>query len=204
MSVSISQYVGGIVTAIFKPSRLYDGDDNIPSGPAAIEQAMDELNGLQDQEFSAILGQPDIVEDDEADFFGDPKVVVPVHDVPYEGVNRLVFDLPSGPEDARADLNHLLDALGVDDIAALEGEAVPLGFVGGNEAVLWDELLGSDSDGEMQASEESIEDAPIVTEDSEADEAADESSVTVEETTVSPDGDEASSDEGTDEDDGSM
>lgn len=222
MSVSITQYVSGIVKAIFTPSRLDDRIEEVecehktPGGPEGIERAMDELKNLTDEQYEVTLGLPDIVGDG-ADFFENHKVVIPLKDAPYDGLNRLVFDL-AHPEDPLAKLNRLMDALDVEEVSELHGKTVPVDIIGGNQVVLWDEVFDPVPEDGMKESEDNphetadIEDSTIVTEtementdDVDADEAesGDErqsqannaENVTVEETTVSPSDDAESASE---------
>lgn len=159
-----------------------------PTGAEAVRTAVNEIETIRDRQFTATLGEPDIVEN-YGQFFKDPKVIIPVRDAPFEGANRLVFDLPKGRNDSRAVFNDLLDLFGLslEDLEDLDGEVVPMTFIGGNASVMWDEISDEADKGTEKNpyTEEDVEEALEGMED-ESDEDND-SSVTVEETTISAD-----------------
>lgn len=154
-----------------------------PTGADAIRTAVQEFQDLVEREFTATLGEPDIIEQ-ESQFFNDPKVVVPVYDGPFEEEQRLVFDLPRGEDIDIDQFNQLLDLFGLDfeSMEELDGEQAPVKFVGGNLVVDWNSMNRPDSldkGGEEDPhTEEDVQE--VLDNDSE-------NGVNVEETTISAD-----------------
>lgn len=144
------------------------------SGPDEVKAAVAELSDLQDQQFTATLGEPDI-QRQPTRYFSDPKVVIPLRDTPFNGANQLVFDVPSWDPERESALVGLLDALDTDlsNVERVEGQEVPMQYVSGNAAVMWG-LLREESEPD-QDSDDGGEDSP---------------GVTTETTTVAPDDEE--------------
>jgi len=163
MTLAIANIVSRIVTL------LIPGRSASPSGANAVRTAHSELEDLAEKEFEAVLEEPDIVEDAEAEFFGDPKVEVRLRETPFDAPQRLVFDLDDPQFEA------LLEAfdLDMDSMEELAGEAVPVQFVRGNPVVDWPSILAEKrAEERRQAREEMAEEAPeeVVTEDDAPDE----------------------------------
>lgn len=157
------------IVSFFSAGTADDG----PSGAEAVRTAIDEIENIRDRDFTATLGEPDIVEN-YGRYFKDPKVVVPIQDSPFDGANRLVFDLPEGRGDGFSTFNELLELFDIqfEAMEDLDGKEVPISFVGGNASVVWDQLKES---GDKAAAEEDDDD---------------DSNVNVEETTISGGDDE--------------
>lgn len=186
MSVIVS-LVSALSTLI--PS---DSTDSEPAGAAAVEQALAEAKGLGDREFTVTLGEPDI-DSLGGDFINTPQVTIPVYDAPIGDGGELALDLD--------EFEDMLAALDVDSPAAVTGLEVPIQYIGGNVAVLWDSL-GDDTDeaerddGDAAASAAESEDTEDETETETDTEDADASSgVTVEKTTVTSSGEDAGGDD---------
>lgn len=168
---------------------IFGSNNDEPTGPTgadAIRTAVREYQNLAEQEFTATLGKPDIIEQG-GQFFNDPKVIVPVYDGPFEEEQRLVFDLPRGEEYEMDQFNQLLRLFGLtfETMEELNREQVPVRFAAGNLVVDWEQV---------EAPDESDEEEDEAEDDSEADaeKADDESdgSVSVEETTISAEEDD--------------
>jgi len=125
-------------------------DDRPIRGAEAVEAAIREAEAITDRVFEATLGEPDI-KDFGGYFQPDWKVVVPVSASDYEDPGSLVFDLPRGRNDEDSLLYVLMDAVGADAIADIEGATVPMEIVGGNPMVLWDAVRADDADEEELA-----------------------------------------------------
>lgn len=138
MSVTLALFSS--IAAYFSTGNNDDG----PCGADAVRTAVNEIETIRDRNFTATLGEPDIVED-YGRYFKDPKVVIPVLDSPFDGANRLVFDLPEGRDDDYSTFNELLALFDIEfeSMEALDGEEVPMTFVGGNASVVWDQLKES-------------------------------------------------------------
>lgn len=157
-----------------------------PTGANAVRTAVNEIESLRETEFTATLGEPDIVENG-GRYFADTKVFVPIKDAPYEGANRLVFDIPEGRNDTNSLFRMLLSRkdLTLDTMEDLDGETVPVEFIGGNCSVLWDELMYSEKGGEEDPwTDKEVEEMAPPTSDE------DESPISTEETTISADDEE--------------
>ena len=131
--------------------------NNKPVGAEAVRTAITEIRGLGDKKYEAVLGEPDVIEE-EGQFYSHTQVVVPIRDSPYSGSNRLVFDVPVGignPQDTGEVFDDFLDAfgLGFEDMEELEGQRVPVYYVAGNEVVAWEEMVEDDEDVEEVAEE---------------------------------------------------
>lgn len=169
---AITTFVNAIYN-IFVP-----GGPDTPTGAEAVRGAISEIEGLHSTS-TATLGEPDITEE-ESQFFNNPKVVIPIYDCPFSGSSKLVFDLPLSRNDEASELFSLLELFGLDfdTMEQLEGQEVPVDFVGGNVIMDWRAITESRDDG----SSEKAATAPDGGDDS-----SDESgAVSVEETTISP------------------
>ena len=176
-----------IISAIL---GIFSNDDE-PTGPTgadAIRTAVQEFQDLAEREFTATLGEPDIIQQD-SQFFNDPKVVVPINDGPFEEEQRLVFDLPRGEDYEMEQFNQLLRLfdLTFDTMEELAGEEAPVRFAAGNLVVDWEQMDEPDDYWEEELTEDDGEsDTEKVAE--EGDES--DSGVNVEETTISAEGDD--------------
>jgi len=150
-----------------------------PTGADAVRTAMREYQDIAGQEFSAILGEPDIILHG-GNFFNDPKVVVPIENAPFDENQKLFFDLPRGNGYEMDEFNELLSLfdLNFDTMEELKGERVAVKFAAGNLIVDWSEV--EDAEYVDKAGEEEVEEEEVGEEDSES-----EDSVNVEETTIS-------------------
>ncbi|UBF22328.1 hypothetical protein HRTV-11_gp71 [Halorubrum virus HRTV-11] len=137
------------VFAALSPFRSTAPERTI-SGAEAVEAAISEVEAITDRVFEATLGEPDI-KDFGGYFQPDWKVVVPVSASDYEDPGSLVFDLPRGRSDDDSLLYVLMDAVGADEIADINGATVPMEIVGGNPMVLWDAVRADDADDEELA-----------------------------------------------------
>jgi len=169
-----------------------DDEQTGPTGADASRTAVQEFQDLAEREFTASLGEPDIIQQD-SQFFNDPKVVVPVYNGPFEEEQRLVFDLPRGVDDDMAQFNQLLSLFGVDfdTMEDLAGFEAPVRFAGGNLVVDW-EAIDPPEDSLDKGGEENPHTAEDVEEMSDAES---DSGVTVEETTISADDTEEPADD---------
>lgn len=177
MSMLIA-FMTGITSRL--PGR---GSDDSPKGATAVRTAVREIETHRETEFTAVLGEPDLVRNG-GRYFPDTKVVVPIRDAPYDGANRLVFDLPRG-SDQDSLFGDLLDVFGLDldSMEDLEGETVPVEFIFGNCSILWDELPDTDKGSEDDEwTDEEIEAVAPADE-----EVYDSLNVSTEETTISAD-----------------
>lgn len=150
-----------------------------PSGADAVRTAVNEFEQLAERSFDARLGEPDVVDEEDVEYFNNPKIVVPILNSPFESVNRLVFDVPDGREDEASlfiDLLNVFD-LGFDSMEDLEGVSVPMFFLNGNASVMWDQITDDSDKGEDEISQK---EDPV-----EEEEGEDGSSVNVEERVVS-------------------
>lgn len=138
------------VLAALNPLSSTASDDRPIRGAEAVEAAISEVESIVDRTFEAALGEPD-VKDFGGYFQSDPKVVIPVAASDYENPGSLVFDLPRGQNDDDALLYILMDHVGADSIADIEGARVPMEIVGGNPMVLWDAVRADDADEEELA-----------------------------------------------------
>lgn len=194
----ITTFVTGIVNAI---------TTNTPTGPTganAVRKAVSEIEDLADKEFNATLAEPDIVQDEDVEYFNDPKIIVPILNSPFETVNQLVFDLPEGSNDEVSQFTDLLNVFGLDfdTMEQLAGKEVPITFIGGNASVVW-EALEDDEPESITDPTKGTEENPHTKEDVEEvmeyasdDTKSTESNVTVEKTTIS--GDDADTEDDTD------
>jgi len=168
-----------------------DDEQTGPTGADAIRTAVQEFQDLAEREFSATLGEPDIIQQG-GQFFNDPKVVVPVYDGQFEEEQQLVFDLPRGEEYEADQFNQLLELFGLtfDTMEELAGNQAPVRFVAGNLVVDWDQMERPDS------LDKGGEENPHTAEDvEEMSDAESDSGVNVEETTISADGSEEPADD---------
>jgi len=96
------------------------------------------MEDLQEQEWTATLGEPDVV-GDWGQYFNDPRIVIPLYDVPFSGNQNLVFEMPDNREDGSSVFLHLLDLFGADfkSMEEIQGETVPVFFNSGNATVSW-------------------------------------------------------------------
>lgn len=188
----LTAIVGSIASKL--PGRSNEDDDG-PTGAAAVRTAVNEISDLQERTFDATLGEPDIISPDDQEYFNDPKVVVPVSDVPYHTDKQLVFDVPFGENDRGAYFITLLEVfdLDLDTMEQLEGETAPVKFVGGNVVLSWHELGLQENQEEDHPWEDIRDDTDKGVEDQDEDtedtEVEDDSNVTVEEETISTDED---------------
>jgi len=167
-----------LMTVLSRINPFSINEPESPTGADAVRTAVSEVEGLKDKDFTATLGEPDIVQET-GHYFNEPKVVVPLYDVPYGASDRLVFDLPENRNDPRFLFNELLDILGVsfENMEDIEGDEVPVDFYGGNATVDWEEF---DAESDKGAGGNKWE----------AEEGDDGSRVNVEETTISADDEE--------------
>lgn len=133
----------------FRPSST----DTTPTGAAAVKQAFGEMQDISEVTFEATLGEPDIQMPANHDFVREPKVVVPVRDVPYGDGGEMAFDFPNGDGDSL--FERLLDAHGLSmgSIEQLDGVTVPVFYEGGNPVVDWYSLEDSDEETREESSE---------------------------------------------------
>lgn len=138
--------------AALNPFRSTDTDHRPIRGAEAVEAAINEVEAITDRVFEATLGEPDI-----RDFGGyfqpDWKVVIEVEASDYENPGSLVFDLPMGRDDENSLLYVLMDHVGAESVADIEGKVVPMEIVGGNPMVLWDAVQADDAEAEADAEE---------------------------------------------------
>jgi hypothetical protein len=177
-----------IISAIL---GIFSNDDE-PTGPTgadAIRTAVQEFQDLAEQEFTATLGEPDVIEQG-GEFFNDPKVVVPINDGPFGEDQRLVFDLPRGEDYEMEQFNQLLRLFGLtfDTMEELAGEEAPVRFAAGNLVVDWDAMDEPDDYWEEELTEDEVEDDSEEDTEKVADES--DSGVNIEETTISAEGDD--------------
>jgi len=153
--------------------------DTGPTGADAVRTAVNEFEQLTERSFDARLGEPDVVDEDEVEYFNDPKIVIPILNSPFESVNRLVFDVPDGREDEASLFVNLLNGfdLDFDSMEDLDGEIVPMGFFNGNASVKWEEVAEDLDKGEAAASQTETKGEEVEDED-------EDSSVNVEEKVV--------------------
>jgi len=118
---AIIALVSGIV------NKFSAGSNEVQNGAAAVRQAIGEVEGLQEADFTAVLGEPEIVDNGNV-FFTDPKVAVPVKESPYDSFDRLMFDLPRGRTDEESTFFELLDFFGLDfeTMEQLEDGMIPV------------------------------------------------------------------------------
>jgi len=176
------------MTVLSRINPFSTNEPDSPTGADAVRTAVSEIEGLKNKDFTATLGEPDIVQE-VGHYFNEPKVVVPIYDVPYSASDRLVFDLPEGRDDEWSQFNELLDLFGVsfENMEDIEGGVVPVEFYGGNATVDWNEV-DAEPDKGAEGNEWEEEDIEHVVDDE--DESDDESPVNVEETTISADDEE--------------
>lgn len=143
---TLSAIISGIMQLFGASSTNNTG----PTGADAVKSAVTELEQLADRTFDATLGEPDLVTEDEVTYFNEPKIVIPILNSPFESVNRLVFDIPEGREDEASMFLDFLDVFGLafDSMEDLDGESVPIEFIGGNVGIVWDEITDDTGKGE--------------------------------------------------------
>jgi hypothetical protein len=132
---AIIALVSGIV------NKFSAGSNEVQNGAAAVRQAIGEVEGLQEADFTAVLGEPEIVDNGNV-FFTDPKVAVPVKESPYDSFDRLMFDLPRGRTDEESAFFELLDFFGLDfeTMEQLEDGMIPVFYAKGCFNIDWDNL----------------------------------------------------------------
>jgi hypothetical protein len=90
-----------LLTLLKSFSGLFTSSQNSdePTGANAVRTAVTEYADVADRDFTVTLGEPDVVTE-ESQFFNDPKIIIPVYDVPF---NCFVWcevarhsDLPTG------------------------------------------------------------------------------------------------------------
>lgn len=154
------------IASLFPP-----GQNSYPTGADAVRTAVSEIEGLKNKDFTATLGEPDIVQES-GHYFNEPKVVVPIYDVPYSASDRLVFDLPEGRDDGMSQFNQLLDIFDVsfENMEDIEGDTVPVEFYGGNATIDWNKVSDKPDKGGKGNEWEKEEIEHVVEEDGESDE----------------------------------
>jgi hypothetical protein len=137
-----------------------------------IEAAINEASDIRNRLFKVTLGEPQL-RNYGGVYRDDWKVVVPATSSDYTDPGDLIFDLPGGPTDPDWYLYVLMNAVGADEIADIEGTVVPMEVISGNPTVFWDALIESnEEDIDEPISEEEVDE--IVESDvSPLDEAAD-------------------------------
>jgi len=117
------------------------GTDTRPTGADAVRQAHAEDRSITEQTFDATLGEPDIEVPDNHDFVRQPKIYVPVVEVPYGDGGAMAFDLSTEGEE-ETEFEKLMDVAGVslENVEDIEGLVVPIRYVNGNPTVDWLEL----------------------------------------------------------------
>jgi len=128
-----------------------NNDDGQIGGSSAVREAIQEAEDITESEFTAYLGEPQLIEDGGTHFIR-PIIKVPVTDIPYSDDQALFFEVPGG-KDTTFLFEELLDVfdLVIDEIEALEGEEVPVTFPDGNVEVNWKDVpdffgIGSDDE----------------------------------------------------------
>jgi len=188
MSLSDVPLIGSIISLLFPEAD--SGTE--PEGADAVRTALRELESLAEKETVAVLEEPEIIRDVEAEFFDDPKIKITLRDVPF-GLNpELVFDL----DDPKFKL--LLDGfdLDLDSLEELDGQEVPIAFVHGNPVVNWPEIAAEEQPDEGGETEGDDGDEGG---DSGSGDDCSEPDVTVEERTVNASPDDALADGGDDD-----
>jgi hypothetical protein len=177
-----------LMTVLSRINPFSTSEPETPTGADAVRTAVSEVEGLKNKDFTATLGEPDVVQE-AGHYFNEPKVVVPIYDAPYNASDRLVFDLPENRNDPRFLFNDLLDILGVsfENMEDIEGDEVPVDFYGGNATVSWKEVDAEPDKGAEGNGWEKEDIEHVVDDDDEGD---DGSPVNVEETTISADDEE--------------
>lgn len=125
-----------------------------PTGADAIRTAVQEYQDLSERDFTAILGEPEVLRQG-GEFFNEPKVVVPIEDGPFDESQRLFFDLPHDVNDDESQFTQLLELFGLtfETMEEVAGQEAPVTFIGGNILVDWDVMKqaeSSDKGGETQ------------------------------------------------------
>jgi len=126
--------------------ELVFGADNNDDGPiggsSAVREAIQEVEDITEGEFTAYLGEPQLIEDG-GTHFSRPIIKVPVTDIPYSDDQALFFEVPGG-KDTTFLFEELLDVfdLVIDEMESLEGEGVPVSFPDGNVKVNWNDVDG--------------------------------------------------------------
>lgn len=146
--MSITATLAAVFAALNPLNRTADERDIY--GAEAVEAAILEFEAITDRTFKAFLGEPDI-KDFGGFFQPDWKVVIPVAATDYENPGSLVFDLPRGRQDEESLLYVLMEAVGAETIAEIEGCTVPMEIIGGNPMVLWDAVAADDADGREES-----------------------------------------------------
>ena len=136
-------YINGIVHALAAP--FFSDSDPVKYGADDVQAAINEVSSITDREFMATLHEPTL-ENFGGFFQNDWKVLIGVTSTDYKDPSPLVFDLPRGEEDDEALLYVLMDAVGADEIADIEGAEVPMEVVGGNPMVFWDQINDPDEE----------------------------------------------------------
>lgn len=101
-------------------------------------QAINEFGALEDGEFVATLGEPE-VRFGSTEFETEPKLFVPVLDCTYGAPTGLVFDLPESEDGL---FYEFCTSVGGDaeTLEGIEGTEVPIRYAGGNTLVMWDQV----------------------------------------------------------------
>lgn len=168
MIQAVTAVIGRIVPPYGTP------DDTDPSGIQAVAQALAESRGLENGEFTATLGEPDIGTLG-GEYINRPQIEVPVNDTPAGDGGTLAFNID--------EFENLMDLVDITDPHEFIGLEVPIGYANGEVHIRWDDLVD-------QASDEAAETTDDV-QDSESDNS---SSVTVTERDVSAASSDSNSD----------
>ena len=169
--MSIGTYLAGVVSAVLSP-LFSDSPELRILGAADVEAAINEASDIRNRLFKVNLGEPQL-RNYGGVYRDDWKVVVPAISSDYTDPGDLIFDLPGGPTDPDSYLYVLMNAVGAEEIADIEGTVVPMEVISGNPTVFWDALIESnEEDIDEPISEEEVDE--IVESDvSPLDEAAD-------------------------------
>lgn len=148
-----------------------ENNDNSIGGPSAVREAMQEVEDITEGEYTAYLGEPQLIEDG-GNHFSRPIIKIPITDIPYSEDQALFFEVPGG-KDTTFLFEELLDVfdLAIEEMESLEGEEVPVAFPDGNVEVDWKgvpEFFGIGSE-DNPISEEDVDN---VTEASDSDKGA--------------------------------
>jgi hypothetical protein len=169
--MSIGTYLAGVVSAVLSP-LFSDPPEPRVLGAADVEAAINEASDIRNRLFKVTLGEPQL-RNYGGVYRDDWKVVVPATSSDYTDPGDPIFDLPGGRKDPNAYLYVLMNAVGAEEIADIEGTVVPMEVISGNPTVFWDALIESnEEDIDESISEEEVDE--IVESDvSPLDEAAD-------------------------------
>ena len=149
-------YINGIVHALAAP--FFSDSDPVKYGADDVQAAINEVSSITDREFMATLHEPTL-ENFGGFFQNDWKVLIGVTSTDYKDPSPLIFDLPRGEEDDEALLYVLMNAVGADEIADIEGAEVPMEVAGGNPMVFWDQINDPDEDSESELDEVAVADS---------------------------------------------